>query len=95
MQTGTFARSIERANRNFGLIGCVLLLVATIVALVNHRFLAFMFFGPEPADRAAILRASPSNMPGQYMRLESVESQEVGTESETRGRGVPSRIVAR
>lgn len=92
---GTFDRNIDRGNRNLALLGAGLLLLMPLIGLLFHQFVLYLVLGPEPADRAAILRSTPSSMPGQYMRIESVESVEIGEETRTTKYSTIPRVVAR
>jgi len=66
-----------------------------LIGLLFHQFVLYLVLGPEPADRAAILRSTPSSMPGQYMRIESVESVEIGEETQKTKYSTIPRVVAR
>lgn len=95
MLTEYFERSISRANRNLALVGVAFILCGILFALFQLRLIEYFLLGPHKANVNAISAATPESMPGQFMRIDTELSGEIGTLESTRAGTPEPKVLAR
>lgn len=81
MISAYFEQSLSRANRNLSLAGAFILLCGAVFGLFQYESVRYFIFGPKPANPRSITFDMPLDSAGQFIRIESGQSVEIGTET--------------